>query len=68
MRSAGGLVCTTIANIATNHSPWDAAKGKAVRLGARQHPYAHRQAMLLREVYPVAGSGGATGSSQYTPP
>ena len=56
MKSGGGLICTTIANIATNHSPWDPEKGRKVRLGGRQHPYAHRQAVLLRELYPVAGS------------
>ena len=56
MKSGGGLICTTIANIATNNSPWDTEKGRKVRLGGRQHPYAHRQAVLLRELYPVAGS------------
>ena len=46
------LVCATFNHLATSHQPKD-GRGLAVRLGSRQHTWAHLQAAALRHLLPL---------------
>ena len=47
-----GLVCATFNHLATAHQPKD-DRGQAIRLGNRQHTWAHLQAAALRHLLPL---------------